>query len=223
MDAVSALVNHDPQARAISARLMDAAGHLSIRQLAADLLGMTADTGLKNHKGTGITVAGGRLASVVWRLLVPSPQCGERGSTSQDLDFTVKGETMNRTTFRVVNVMYVVLAVVFSVAVAVEAQFPPPAPVPPTTPTPPEARESESATAAQQLMQLQQQLLTPTGAASAVLLQSSCSLCFTCGGTWPIFSGSWPLAAPMNPSERGSACANPLMTRPDSRPFLCCR
>jgi hypothetical protein len=91
MDVVSALVNQDPQAREISARLMDAAGHLSIRQLAADLLGMTVDTGLKNHQGTGITVDGGRLASVVWRLLVPSPQCGERGSTSQDLDFTVKG------------------------------------------------------------------------------------------------------------------------------------
>jgi hypothetical protein len=58
---------------------MDAVGHLSIRQWAANLLGMTADTGLKNHKGTGITADGGRLASV------------KRGSTSQDLDFAVKG------------------------------------------------------------------------------------------------------------------------------------
>ncbi len=130
-----------------------------------------------------------------------------------------RGKTMHRTTCRVVNVMSLVLAVVFSVAVAVEAQESPPAPgIPP-------ARESEAATAAQQTIQTQQQLITnPQVATTAayILTQSECSLCFTCGGAWPIFAGSWPVAAPTNPTERGSACAEPLMARPDSRPFLCC-
>jgi hypothetical protein len=126
---------------------------------------------------------------------------------------------MHRTTVRVVNVMYLVLAVVFSVAVAGEAQQPQPAPAPQQN------RESEAATAAQQTTQTQQQLITAPGAApiaAYIITQSECSLCFTCGGAWPIFAGSWPVAAPMNPTERGSGCADPLTIRSDSRPFLCC-
>jgi hypothetical protein len=73
MDAVFALVDHDPQAREVFAHLMDAAGHLSIRHWAAALLGTTADIGPDNHKRAGRTVEGGRLASVVWLLRVPSP------------------------------------------------------------------------------------------------------------------------------------------------------
>jgi hypothetical protein len=47
----------------------------------------------------------------------------------------------------------------------------------------------------------------------------ACSLCFTCGGDWPVFAGA---TASGTVTERGASCGNPLVTRTDN-PFLCCR
>lgn len=49
----------------------------------------------------------------------------------------------------------------------------------------------------------------------------SCNFCFTCGGDWPVFSGS-VRSNPATVSERGSACSGPIASRTDSSPFLCC-
>jgi hypothetical protein len=47
------------------------------------------------------------------------------------------------------------------------------------------------------------------------------SLCFTCGGSWPAFSGAIPLPAGSLPTERGGGCSGNLIARPDTAPFLC--
>jgi hypothetical protein len=51
---------------------------------------------------------------------------------------------------------------------------------------------------------------------------SSASICYTCGGDWPIYSGTIP--TPSDASERGSGCANPISTSlHDRTPYLCTR
>jgi hypothetical protein len=52
---------------------------------------------------------------------------------------------------------------------------------------------------------------------------SACSLCYTCGGNWPAFSGVIPLQAGVQPWERDSACSGNLTPRADSYPYLCCQ
>jgi hypothetical protein len=57
---------------------------------------------------------------------------------------------------------------------------------------------------------------------------SACSLCWTCGGAWPEFSGWIPVqpgpAPDQQPSERGEFCAGDLAPNPnDTFPYLCCR
>ncbi|MGQ0619534.1 MAG: hypothetical protein ACT4QA_06395 [Panacagrimonas sp.] len=48
------------------------------------------------------------------------------------------------------------------------------------------------------------------------------SLCFTCGGAYPRFAGSFLTGGNgSNTVERGSACSGSLTTRTDSIPFLC--
>jgi hypothetical protein len=49
----------------------------------------------------------------------------------------------------------------------------------------------------------------------------SCNICFTCGGDWPVFSGSIRSVGDF-PTERGSSCSGALQGRTDSSPFLCC-
>ena len=49
------------------------------------------------------------------------------------------------------------------------------------------------------------------------------SLCFTCGGSYPVNSGYFPLAPGSMVNERGSACAEPIMLRADAFPRLCSR
>jgi len=56
----------------------------------------------------------------------------------------------------------------------------------------------------------------------AITVNVNPSMCFTCGGSYPIFSGSWTVS-PANPTERSSSCSGSLITRVDSRPFLCGR
>lgn len=51
---------------------------------------------------------------------------------------------------------------------------------------------------------------------------TDCNLCFTCGGDWPIFAGSFNSSGTNNVTERGSGCGGGLATRTDGRPFLCC-
>ena len=53
---------------------------------------------------------------------------------------------------------------------------------------------------------------------------SPTALCFSCGGDWPNFMGSFNVvSATNNVTERGASCASPLSARTDSRPFLCGR
>jgi hypothetical protein len=47
------------------------------------------------------------------------------------------------------------------------------------------------------------------------------SLCYTCGGSWPVFSGAFPLASGSQPWERQSGCSGDLTPRPDTFPYLC--
>ena len=49
---------------------------------------------------------------------------------------------------------------------------------------------------------------------------SACSLCYTCGGRWPIYSGDLPIAG--GATERGSKCAGDLKESDDDDPYLCC-
>src|SRR4051812_4319368 len=51
-------------------------------------------------------------------------------------------------------------------------------------------------------------------------LSVTCSLCYTCGGTWPIFAGSFETTTAR---ERTSKCASGPVDLDDTRPFLCCR
>jgi hypothetical protein len=69
-----------------------------------------------------------------------------------------------------------------------------------------------------------QKLRTPAPAAVGTQTASPTALCFTCGGDWPNFMGSFNVvSATNNVTERGSSCASPLSARTDSRPFLCGR
>jgi hypothetical protein len=52
---------------------------------------------------------------------------------------------------------------------------------------------------------------------------SAVSLCFTCGGSWPVFSGAFPLASGSQPWERQGGCSGNLTPRPDTFPYLCSR
>jgi len=52
---------------------------------------------------------------------------------------------------------------------------------------------------------------------------SACSLCYSCGGAWPVFSGVVPTRAGASPWERGAGCAGALTPTADTGPYLCCR
>jgi hypothetical protein len=65
---------------------------------------------------------------------------------------------------------------------------------------------------------------TPTAAEQAPLapLRAACNLCFTCGASWPVFSGQLGVAT-TGATERGAACSGVLTPSTDPNPFLCCR
>jgi hypothetical protein len=52
---------------------------------------------------------------------------------------------------------------------------------------------------------------------------SACSLCYSCGGAWPVFSGVVPTRAGASPWERGAGCSGSLTPTSDTGPYLCCR
>lgn len=56
----------------------------------------------------------------------------------------------------------------------------------------------------------------------AVTVLGMCSLCFTCGGSFPIFNGAFTNTG-TNPSERSSSCSGSVGSVNDSRPFICCQ
>ncbi len=58
--------------------------------------------------------------------------------------------------------------------------------------------------------------------ANKTIGRAPCSLCFSCGGVFPVFSGSFAGSGANNVTERGSSCSGSLTSRTDSRPFLCC-
>ena len=51
---------------------------------------------------------------------------------------------------------------------------------------------------------------------------SSCTLCFSCGGQWPIFSGAIPTRQGAKPYERAAQCSGELTPRSDTLPYMCC-
>jgi hypothetical protein len=59
----------------------------------------------------------------------------------------------------------------------------------------------------------------PSPAAAAA---SACSLCETCGGDWPVFSGAIPTRTGARPYERGPSCSGDPVSSVDSIPYLCC-
>ncbi|MDJ0675301.1 MAG: serine protease [Calothrix sp. MO_167.B42] len=55
---------------------------------------------------------------------------------------------------------------------------------------------------------------------------SACSLCHTCGGHWPNYSGTIGNIIPAPsyaPIERGDACSGSLSYADDTHPYLCCQ
>lgn len=52
---------------------------------------------------------------------------------------------------------------------------------------------------------------------------SACSLCYDCGGDWPVFSGAIPTRIMARPWTRAAGCSGELEPRADSMPYLCCR
>ena len=52
---------------------------------------------------------------------------------------------------------------------------------------------------------------------------TACSLCYTCGGNWPSFSGVIPTRPGAQPYERGPTCSGGLNPAQDENPYLCCR
>ncbi len=66
------------------------------------------------------------------------------------------------------------------------------------------------------------QVEQPSKKAAAAASASACSLCYDCGGNWPIFSGVIPTREGAMPYERGSACSGNLTPTSDTAPYLCC-
>jgi len=60
------------------------------------------------------------------------------------------------------------------------------------------------------------------GAPNRSVSIQGCSLCFTCGGTFPVFAGAFTNTG-TSPSERGSSCSGSVGSVNDTRPFLCCQ
>ena len=84
----------------------------------------------------------------------------------------------------------------------------------------------EQLTAVATLAQVQQPPKEPLQTDRGMRTVSACSICFTCGGSWPIYSGTIGLlepAASYAPTERGSGCSGSLSYEEDTHPYLCCR
>ena len=77
-----------------------------------------------------------------------------------------------------------------------------------------------------EIAQVQQPPKEPLRADRAIRTVSACSICYTCGGSWPIYSGTIGNLEPVAssaPTERGEACSGSLSYVDDTHPYLCCR
>jgi hypothetical protein len=101
---------------------------------------------------------------------------------------------MNPKLFRVVSIFCLAVAVVLSTALLVQAQL--------KKPDPPPA---------------EQQNVGPL-----FHTISACTLCFTCGGSWPSAEGEIVLGATRSVLERGSGCSGSPRRINDFAPRLCC-
>ena len=70
---------------------------------------------------------------------------------------------------------------------------------------------------------LRAEVIQPSKKAAAAASASACSLCYDCGGNWPIFSGVIPTREGAMPYERGPACSGNLTPTSDTAPYLCCQ
>jgi hypothetical protein len=125
-----------------------------------------------------------------------------------------------------------VALVVLATAGMAAAQVTPPATTPPaTTPpatTPPATTPPAAGTAHDRAITAAgKSAATPAELAASTLtvnqqVAASCSICYTCGGDWPIYSGTLPTLTAA--TERDSSCSGDFSTtRGDTIPFLCCR
>jgi hypothetical protein len=103
----------------------------------------------------------------------------------------------------------------------------PPATTPPAT-TPPATTPPAAGTAHDRAITAAgKSAATPAELAASTLtvnqqVAASCSICYTCGGDWPIYSGTLPTLTAA--TERDSSCSGDFSTtRGDTIPFLCCR
>jgi len=90
-------------------------------------------------------------------------------------------------------------------------------------------KDGEEITPAAEIQLKEGEETTPVAAAPGVApatAVSACALCYTCGGSWPIYSGTIGKVTPASsytPKERGSGCSGSLEYRGDDHPYLCCR
>ncbi|HSG39522.1 MAG TPA: hypothetical protein VLE27_07765 [Thermoanaerobaculia bacterium] len=66
------------------------------------------------------------------------------------------------------------------------------------------------------------QFTKPGGPNDKAFTLRGCSLCFSCGGSYPLFSGAF-VTPGAGTSERGRACSGNVTSRIDFRPHLCCQ
>jgi hypothetical protein len=66
------------------------------------------------------------------------------------------------------------------------------------------------------------QFTKPGGATDKSFTIRGCSLCFSCGGSYPTFSGAFGSTG-LGTAERGKSCSGTVDSRFDFRPYLCCQ
>lgn len=60
------------------------------------------------------------------------------------------------------------------------------------------------------------------GGANKSIAILGCSLCYTCGGSYPIYNGAF-VTAGLGTKERGKSCSGAVASYIDFRPHLCCQ
>jgi hypothetical protein len=61
-----------------------------------------------------------------------------------------------------------------------------------------------------------------TGGSDKSFTIRGCSLCYTCGGSYPIFNGAF-VTTGLGTAERGNSCSGNVTSNIDFRPHLCCQ
>lgn len=84
------------------------------------------------------------------------------------------------------------------------------------------ARPSEPAIALETRTQFTKPGGRPAKRANESVSILGCSLCYSCGGSYPIFSGAF-VTPGLGTKERGRSCSGSVSSRPDFRPHLCCQ